>query len=82
VCDGDGNCVECNDDEGCDFSEICVVNECVSDDANVLCDVGVCADNETLRQECVDEMIVCLLLPLEIRREECILVALLTCNPE
>jgi hypothetical protein len=82
VCDGDGNCVECSDDEGCDSGEICVDNECVSDDPNVLCDVGVCAENELLRQECVDEITTCLLLPLEIQREECILVALLTCNLE
>jgi hypothetical protein len=101
VCDGDGNCVECNadrvcdsgeicvdnecvcsDDEGCDAGEeICVENECVSDDANVLCDVGLCAVSETLRQECVVEITACLLL-VDIQREECILVALLTCNPE
>jgi hypothetical protein len=81
VCDGDGNCVECSDDEGCDSGAICVDNECVSDDPNVLCDVGLCAESELLRQECVDEINACLVL-LDIQREECILVALLTCNPE
>lgn len=81
VCDGDGNCVECSDDEGCDSGEICVDNECVPDDPNVLCDVGLCAESELLRQECVDEINACLLLP-EFQREECIVVALLTCNPE
>jgi hypothetical protein len=82
VCDGDGNCVECNDDTVCDSGEICVDNECVSDDPNVLCDVGACVEGEALRQECVDEIDACLLLVLDIQREECILVALLTCNPE
>jgi hypothetical protein len=48
----------------------------------VLCDVGVCATNETLRQECVDEITdACLLLP-DFQRDECIAVALLTCNLE
>jgi hypothetical protein len=85
VCDSswkvDVRCVECGDDEGCDSGEICVGNECVSDDPNMLCNVGACEGNETLRQECVDEIDACLLLP-DFQRDECIVVALLTCNLE
>jgi hypothetical protein len=86
VCDSswtvEVRCVECGDDEGCDSGEICVGNECVSDDPNMLCNVGACEESETLRQECVDEITdVCLFVP-DFQRDECIVVALLTCNLE
>ena len=47
----------------------------------VLCNRDACVSNETLRLECEMELAACSLLP-DLQQEECIVVALATCNPE
>jgi len=46
-----------------------------------LCNREACVENETLRGECENELEACRSVP-EGRQDECIGLALLTCNPE
>ncbi len=47
----------------------------------VLCNREACVENETLRGECEDELELCRSVP-EGRQDECIGLALATCNAE
>jgi len=46
-----------------------------------LCNREVCVGNDTLRQECETELALCAAVP-DLQQDECIIVALATCNPE
>jgi hypothetical protein len=48
---------------------------------SIFCDRELCATNEALRQECIDEFLFCLNAQ-EFNDDECVIAALLTCNAE
>jgi hypothetical protein len=73
----------CNPEcEECESGEVCVDNECVSDEPSILCNVGACVEKEELKEECQDEVALCIEFAPEHQIGECIGVALLTCNLE
>jgi hypothetical protein len=75
-CDGNGTCVECNENQNCD--EICFENECVSD-PDIFCDTGICVNDDDAKQECVTAFLVCL-QEASLNQEACIVLSLLECN--
>jgi Cys-rich repeat protein len=101
VCDGDGNCVACNGDADCDMGEVCVANQCVADvecmnndecsldeicvdnvcvsDPDVFCNEGLCATNDTAKDNCRQAFLACLAEE-EANEEECLALGLTQCN--
>jgi hypothetical protein len=46
-----------------------------------LCNRDLCVDNDTLRSECETELALCAAVP-DLQQDECIIVALATCDAE
>jgi len=49
-------------------------------DPNVFCDDGVCANNETKKQECIDAFNTCIANNPDANDDECVATALIICG--